>query len=125
MVIELGAFKWSEKLYGLFSQNNIPRKEIKELNLDDDVFEEESRIANMSEKDKKEMKVRVHAFRKIYPSITRDPVQAVERTSFGLEYGECFALLGINGAGKTTTFKALTCEIQPTQGEITINGYNV
>jgi ABC-type multidrug transport system ATPase subunit len=51
-------------------------------------------------------------------------VLAVERTSFGLEYGECFALLGINGAGKSTTFKALTCEIEPTNGEITINGFN-
>ncbi len=54
----------------------------------------------------------------------RKPVLAVEKTSFGLEYGECFALLGINGAGKSTTFKALTCEIEPTAGQITINGFD-
>lgn len=70
------------------------------------------------------LKVRVHKFRKIYPGLIRDPVLAVERTSFGLDYGECFALLGINGAGKSTTFKALTCEIQQSGGEITIAGFN-
>ena len=64
------------------------------------------------------------AFRKIYPSLFRDPIRAVERTSFALEYGECFALLGINGAGKSTTFKALTCEIEPSEGDISINGFD-
>ena len=53
------------------------------------------------------------------------PHCAVEKTSFGLDYGECFALLGVNGAGKSTTFKSLTNEIEPTSGEISINGLNV
>jgi len=70
------------------------------------------------------MKVRVHKFRKIYPGLFRNPILAVERTSFGLDYGECFALLGINGAGKSTTFKALTCEITKSSGEITISGFD-
>ena len=50
---------------------------------------------------------------------------AVERTSFGLDYGECFALLGVNGAGKTTTFKSLTGEIAATSGLISINGMDI
>lgn len=50
---------------------------------------------------------------------------AVERISFGLDYGECFALLGVNGAGKSTTFKSLTRDIVPSSGEISIAGYNV
>lgn len=50
---------------------------------------------------------------------------AVERTSFGLDYGECFALLGVNGAGKTTTFKSLTYDTVPTSGEITVNGFDI
>jgi len=50
---------------------------------------------------------------------------AVRQASFGLDYGECFALLGVNGAGKSTTFKSLTREITPTIGEISIQGYNV
>ena len=50
---------------------------------------------------------------------------AVDKISFALDYGECFALLGVNGAGKSTTFKALTRDILPTSGEIVINGFNV
>ena len=88
--------------------------------MDEDVIEEENRI-----KGNNDLKVKVDGFRKIYPALVRPPILAVERTSFGLDYGECFALLGINGAGKTTTFKALTCEIEPTAGTISINGFNV
>ena len=50
---------------------------------------------------------------------------AVEKVSFGLDYGECFALLGVNGAGKSTTFKSLTKDTVPTTGQITIAGYDV
>lgn len=42
-----------------------------------------------------------------------------------MEYGDCFALLGISGAGKTTTFKCLTGEEYPDTGVLNINGYNV
>jgi len=42
-----------------------------------------------------------------------DNVVAVNDISFGLEYGECFALLGVSGAGKSTLFKCLTGEIYP------------
>jgi ATP-binding cassette subfamily A (ABC1) protein 3 len=71
------------------------------------------------------MRVRVNKFRKVYSTLFRDPFCAVEKTSFGLEYGECFALLGVNGAGKSTTFKSLTNDIVATSGEITINGMDV
>jgi ABC-type multidrug transport system ATPase subunit len=53
------------------------------------------------------------------------PIKAVRKASFGLDYGECFALLGVNGAGKSTTFKSLTREITPTTGEIQIQGFDV
>jgi len=52
-------------------------------------------------------------------------VRAVQGVSFGLDYGECFALLGVNGAGKSTTFKSLTGDIEPTSGTITIQGFDV
>ena len=68
--------------------------------------------------------VRVQNFRKVYTSICGETV-AVENISFGLDYGECFALLGVNGAGKTTTFKSLTRDVIPTEGELSIAGYNV
>lgn len=38
---------------------------------------------------------------------------AVNDISFGMEYGECFALLGVSGSGKTTCFKCLTGELSP------------
>lgn len=50
---------------------------------------------------------------------------AVDKVSFGLEYGECFALLGVSGAGKTTTFKCLTGEETPSRGVVCVNGYDV
>lgn len=48
--------------------------------------------------------------------------KAIQNISFGLNYGECFALLGVNGAGKTTTFKCLTNEVFPSKGRIYIAG---
>jgi len=53
------------------------------------------------------------------------PLRAVERLSFGLSKGECFALLGVNGAGKSTTFKVLTAEEEPTSGSVSIKGMDL
>ena len=53
------------------------------------------------------------------------PVAAVEKVTFGVDQGECFALLGVNGAGKSTTFKSLTRDIVPTSGQISIGGHDV
>jgi ATP-binding cassette subfamily A (ABC1) protein 3 len=71
------------------------------------------------------MQVCVNGFRKVYTSLFAKPFLAVERTSFGLDFGECFALLGVNGAGKTTTFKSLTNDIDPTSGDIRIGGMSI
>lgn len=67
------------------------------------------------EKSKDELQVRVSMFNKVYTQRFKSTV-AVKQASFGLQYGECFALLGVNGAGKTTTFKCLTNEVKPTSG---------
>ena len=67
----------------------------------------------------------MHNFQKIYEPGFSAPVIAVRQASFGLDYGECFALLGVNGAGKSTTFKSLTREIAPTTGEITVQGFDI
>lgn len=64
-------------------------------------------------------------FRKVYRTGMFSKVTAVERASFGLEFGECFTLLGVNGAGKTTTFKSLTNDIVPTDGRVYISGYDI
>jgi len=64
--------------------------------------------------------VRVNHAKKTYGE-----VKAVKDVSFGLEFGECFALLGISGAGKTTLFKCLTGNIYPSSGQLTISGFDV
>jgi ABC-2 type transport system ATP-binding protein len=49
---------------------------------------------------------------------------AVDNISFNVNKGEIFAFLGPNGAGKSTTIKMLITLLDPTAGDITINGYN-
>lgn len=88
--------------------------------LDQDVLQEEKRVQN----DKQGL-VRVDKFRKVYRVPFGKPILAVEKASFGVNKGECFALLGINGAGKSTTFKSLTNEIQPTDGSVMVKGKSV
>ncbi|KAH8303941.1 hypothetical protein KR044_000407, partial [Drosophila immigrans] len=43
---------------------------------------------------------------------------AVRHVHFGVQHGECFALLGKNGAGKSTIFKLLTRQLLPDMGHI-------
>ncbi|MRN54456.1 ABC transporter ATP-binding protein [Paenibacillus monticola] len=50
---------------------------------------------------------------------------AVDRLSFSVGKGEVFGFLGPNGAGKTTTLRMMTGLLQPTNGEILINGMNI
>lgn len=49
---------------------------------------------------------------------------AVDNISFQVKRGEVFAFLGPNGAGKTTTIRMLTTLLKPSQGEISINGFD-
>lgn len=48
---------------------------------------------------------------------------AVKSISFSNQPGEMVALIGPNGAGKTTTLKMLTGLLQPTSGELLVNGF--
>src|SRR5687768_2338400 len=50
---------------------------------------------------------------------------AVNDVSLKVERGEVFAFLGPNGAGKSTTIKMLTTLLNPTSGEIFLDGHNV
>jgi ABC-2 type transport system ATP-binding protein len=47
---------------------------------------------------------------------------AVDNISFDVKKGEIFAFLGPNGAGKSTTIKMLTTLLEPTSGEIIVDG---
>ncbi len=50
-------------------------------------------------------------------------VEAVKNISFSIQPGEMVALIGPNGAGKTTILKMLTGLLQPSKGEIEVNGF--
>ncbi|MFB6071459.1 MAG: ATP-binding cassette domain-containing protein [Halobacterium sp.] len=49
-------------------------------------------------------------------------VTAVDGVSFDVDAGEVFGLVGPNGAGKTSTLKMLCGLVEPSAGEITVNG---
>ncbi|WP_438498436.1 ABC transporter ATP-binding protein [Paenibacillus sp. IHBB 3054] len=51
--------------------------------------------------------------------------RAVDRLSFSVGEGEVFGFLGPNGAGKTTTIRMMTGLLQPSEGQILINGMNI
>ncbi len=47
---------------------------------------------------------------------------AVKNLSFEVKPGEIFGLLGVNGAGKTTTFRMIMGLLEPSEGQITLDG---
>ena len=49
-------------------------------------------------------------------------VRAVDNISMNVEQGEIVGYLGSNGAGKSTTIKMMTGVLEPTSGEILIDG---
>lgn len=50
---------------------------------------------------------------------------AVRDISFSIKEGEIVGFLGRNGAGKSTTMNMITGFIEPTEGTILVNGYDV
>ncbi len=56
---------------------------------------------------------------------TTKTVTALDNVSFSVKKGEVFGLLGPNGAGKTTSIKTICTLIQPSSGEVFVNGHNV
>ena len=64
--------------------------------------------------------IEVKNITKKYGSVT-----AVDNISFTIKEGEIIGLLGPNGAGKSTTMNMITGYIEPTEGEILINGYDI
>ena len=52
-------------------------------------------------------------------------VVAVDNISFKIEDGEIIGLLGPNGAGKSTTMNMITGFIEPTEGTIIVDGYDM
>ena len=50
---------------------------------------------------------------------------AINGVSFKVGSGEIVGLLGLNGAGKSTTMNCITGYIAPTEGTVTVGGYDI
>lgn len=66
------------------------------------------------------MGIRVVGLTKAFPNVI-----AVNGVSFECKGGEIFGLLGPNGAGKTTTIRLILDILEPSSGEIYVNGTDI
>ena len=62
--------------------------------------------------------------RKTFGRPVKAPVTALQNVSFDVHAGEVFGLLGRNGAGKTTLTKIVATLIQPTNGKVSVHGFD-
>lgn len=93
-------------------RNTLAARKFRKI-VDTDPAKEESRVlSSLKDKKRDQAALTISKLSKSY--VLEQP--AVDNLSFELEYGECFALLGVTGAGKTTTFKCLTGEESPDSG---------
>ena len=53
------------------------------------------------------------------------PTLAVSGVTFNVEKGEVLGFLGPNGAGKTTTMRVITGFLPPTEGKVSVAGYDL
>jgi ABC-2 type transport system ATP-binding protein len=56
---------------------------------------------------------------------TFGPKRAVDGVSFSVERGEVLGFLGPNGAGKSTSMRMITGFIPPTEGKVTVGGFDM
>lgn len=47
---------------------------------------------------------------------------ALNDVNFDIEEGECVGIIGVNGSGKSTILKIITGVLNPTEGEVKVNG---
>jgi energy-coupling factor transport system ATP-binding protein len=73
-----------------------------------------------SEKDSRQMDVRIESLSFSYPS----GVEALHQVSLTIESGVSLALIGQNGAGKTTLVKHLNGLLRPTRGEVWVGDWD-
>ncbi|MCL2354150.1 MAG: ATP-binding cassette domain-containing protein [Defluviitaleaceae bacterium] len=68
--------------------------------------------------------IEVKALAKSY-TLQRKEIKAVKGIDFYVEKGTLFSFLGKNGAGKSTTIDILCTLLEPDEGQVIINGYEL
>jgi len=66
----------------------------------------------------------IRGYLKSFISRDYEEVHAVENLNLEIEEGEMIGYIGANGAGKSTTVKMLTGILEPSSGDITVDGRN-
>jgi ABC-2 type transport system ATP-binding protein len=72
-----------------------------------------------------EIAIDVRNLVQVYHPRSGNPVRALDGLSLQVRRGEIYGLLGRNGAGKTTLLRILTTLIPPTEGEVSVLGFDV
>lgn len=62
--------------------------------------------------------------KKLFRLPVKEAVEALRNVSFEVDKGEIFGLIGKNGAGKTTLTKIIATLVQPTSGNVSVNGFD-
>ena len=68
--------------------------------------------------------IEVQDLTKVFYTHTGQEHVAVDGLSFHVTRGEIYGLLGPNGAGKTTTLRVIAGLMQPTSGDVRVDGYS-
>lgn len=66
------------------------------------------------------MSIKVEQVTKLYGE-----QKALDNVSFEVKKGEVLGFLGPNGAGKSTMMKIISCFIPPTEGKVTVDGFDI
>ncbi|WP_309073293.1 ABC transporter ATP-binding protein [Paenarthrobacter sp.] len=74
---------------------------------------------------KSDVRLSVQQVRKVYGVGSRNEVEAVRSLTFDLHAGEFACLVGPSGSGKTTLLKCIAGLLDPTSGEVVLDGRRV
>lgn len=69
--------------------------------------------------------LKVNHLKKVFHQRGKRDVLAVENISFSLQPGEILGIVGESGSGKSTVAKLITRLVDPTEGEIILDGQDI
>ncbi|GMF48551.1 unnamed protein product [Phytophthora fragariaefolia] len=124
-VLENRSVKWNQtatEKRGNAQYSVVGVDETTEEEEDDDVQRERQRVEQ--EAPQPNDLVFIRNLRQQYSGKPRAKI-ALKDLCLSVQSGECFGYLGINGAGKSTTMAVLTGQLAPTQGIVTLSGFDL